>query len=1056
MAKQVPDKGYGGIYGEEAAGKSPENISGRRAEGAADHFAAAEKSASRAAPKISDKTTSSSSDVAENGYTPKYTASTDKKSGVGKGLAGAAAAGGAVGGGRLSKMFSGSGGSKKPLFAIGGLTGLIALLMLTASSLLPVHLIENMIGMRNSFGTTAEMRGTRLIRRTIGTDTTAAMNTFSQRNTMSQHRITQLNRGLEAEGLRFRLDGDNVVLQSALDGNGRINLEPNGQMRWNTAAVNEAEFATLVRDHPNIRNGFNKGSSAVTGRTSGWYNRAMAFFLNKNALTRNLFHDFIGRAEGNANFREAQARIATAEQRVAKTNIDLATQDRTTDPATGEPIDTVSQNQAGQDFEAAKVAVGSDIRARALQIAGRAGGISAAMSATCAVFLAVGAASAVFAAIEMSKGLQVVAAWFEAGQKMMAGEGDDSYHALGDALTEQTVTTAFDENGNEYELHNGAPRSATESAGLTHVLVGSNFRAEDDPSAMKWHAEKAVGYMSVTGGSVAGCFTAMIAGGIIGAVAEVFSVFVSFVPIGGQAFAVSRLIAGLASNIAISAGIATALGLALGAIVPMLARGFVTSMATDVGGEDFGNMIGSVGGRYMGGAHQANGGVVATEERALAYFRETQNVLARQAEVERQERSPFDITNRNTFLGSIAFNMSGFAASNGSLFGNLTGLASVAQMSRLPWQFNASAASALEFREGLGNCPQLSQLYPAGITDAEGGRLHTVACDPFGYPMRSNDLATINFDPAYIYWKTAATCDGNECSFGKRTANSRTYTGENLDGTPWSVTVNATVETDNNGLEKINPKSDLGKMVVYGVNRSTDPGVIDVNIMMAESNAGPAWLGWVPGVGNIQQMISAINQSNALASGWVDGKNYCNGCTPEWDTTYRYLNQYIVDSNLYESMGSFERSPVVAMLEDEIWPTLDQSAAGILARNTGMPKSLVVDTLAWVNDMLETPQDVPSLIASAPNIYSQILQRTSGPQNTLAFAKQQGAGTLLCTPDGSPRKAPPSSIASALGEQSSPSYCSLIHSQQFTPHASATDGMLRLPERRRFSAGVTA
>ncbi|MCL2002122.1 phosphoketolase family protein [Candidatus Saccharibacteria bacterium] len=35
--------------------------------------------------------------------------------------------------------------------------------------------------------------------------------------------------------------------------------------------------------------------------------------------------------------------------------------------------------------------------------------------------------------------------------------------------------------------------------------------------------------------------------------------------------------------------------------------------------------------------------------------------------------------------------------------------------------------------------------------------------------------------------------------------------------------------------------------------------------------------------------------------------------------------------------------------------------------------------------------------------------------------------------------APPSSVASALGEGTSPSCCSLIHSQQFTPHTSATD-----------------
>jgi len=780
--------------------------------------------------------------------------------------------------------------------------------------------------------------------------------------------------------LQLDSGGQNVVLQSALDpGTNRINLDAGGNMEFRTVAMNEVEFAGLINDHPNIRNGFNKGARTMTGRTAGWYNRAMAFFLNKNALTRNLFKDFIGRAEGNANFRDAQARLATAEARVAKNNIDLATQERMTNAETGEVSDVVNQNQSGRNLDTAKVAIGADIRARALQIAGRAGGIGAAMSASCAVFLAVGAASAVFAAIEMSKALHVVAGWFEAGQKTMAGEGDDSYHAFGEALTEATVTTAFDENGNEIELHGGAKKSATESAGLTQVLIGGTFSAEDDQSAMKYHAEKAVGYLGLTGGTVAGCFAAMIAGGILGAVSEVFAIVVSFIPIAGQAFAVSRIVARTAGNLALQAGIAAALGVAIGAIVPMLAKSFVTTIATDVGGEDFGNMIGSVGGRYMSGTHQANGGVVATEERALAFYRETQAVLARQAELERLERSPFDMTNRNTFLGSLAYRMSGFAASSGSLLSNFTGLASAAQTSRLPWQFNASASQALAFKESLGNCPQLSSLYPEGMSATDDGRLHTVACDIFGNPMRSNDLNTMEFDPEYIYWKTAFTCDEDgECSFGKQGGATQTYTGTHLDGTTWSVTGAASIELDDNGMEKINPKSDLGKMVVYGVNRSTDPGVLDVNIMMAENNVGPSWLGWVPAVGSIQQVISTVNQNEALQSGWVDGKNYCNGCTPEWDTKYRYLSQYIVDTNLYEGMGSIERSPVVAFLEEEVWPTLDRSFEGVLARNMGVPKEFVADTLAFTFDLLETQYAYlaawPAASQSSADIFSPTLQ----------------------------------------------------------------------------------
>ncbi|MDR0979864.1 MAG: hypothetical protein LBM12_01775 [Candidatus Nomurabacteria bacterium] len=985
MAKDIPSTGYRGIYGAEATGKDPANIRAAQTS-AADHFAAAEKSASGAVAKNNDRTTSGSADMAENGFTPRYTGAGEpaQKSLASRNSQGARTPLGAANASPIhpasfgkghfarARKSTGSGGkNRKPLFAIGGLTGLLALIMFATSSLLPIHLVENMIGMKNSFGTTAEVRGTRLIQRVLGKDNTKALNTFSKRNTLSAKRITQMNRGLEAEGLRLRADGDNVILQSALGADGKINFEADGTMRWNTAAVSEVEFAALIAEHPNIRNGFNKGAQGITGRTSGWYNRAMAFFLNKNALTRNLFKDFIAKTEGNTSYHEAQELIATAEKKVTKNNIDLATQERTTDPETGKTTDSLSQNEIGQDFPAAKAAIGADIRARALQIAGRAGGISTALTASCAVFLAVGAASAVFAAMEMAKGLQVVAAWLEAGQKMQAGEGDESYYALGDALTIQTTTTAFDKDGNEIELHNGAQKSATESAGLQNVLVGGTFTAENDQSALKYHAEKAVGYMGITGGSVAGCLAAMLAGGVIGAVAEAFSIVVSFVPIAGQAFAIGKLLAKVAADTATQAAISVAIGAGVGALTAMLAKGLITTIATDVEGEDFGNLLASVGGRYMSGVHQANGGVVATEERALAYYRETQAVLARQAESDRAERSPFDITTKNTFLGSLAYNMSGFAASS-SLFSNLTGLASAVQASSLPLQWRASAdvAGELAFKDGLGNCPQLSQLYPEGITEGEDGTVHTVACDLFGNPIRTNDLEAMELDPEYVFWKTAFTCDGSECSFGKSGDETQTYSGTHFDGTEWTLTGNATVEVDENGLEKINPKSELGKMIVYGVNRSTDPGVLDLNIMMAEDDSGPSWLGWAPVVGEIQQAVSAVNQSEALASGWVDGKNYCNGCTEEWDTKYRYLNQYIVDDNLYEVMGGVEKSATVAFLEEEVWPTMDQSAEGILARNMGVSKDYVSSSLAYVSDLLQTPQSEEALVASAPSIYA--------------------------------------------------------------------------------------
>jgi len=1065
MAKVIPKTAYKGVYGEEAAGKSATDVKG----GAANDFASAEKSASKVAPQVKDKTTSSSTDVAEKGgagHTPKYSGG---KSGAAGGTMAAAAKMTPMG--RMAGMFRGGGGgsSKKPLIAMGGTTGLIALVMMMVSSLLPVHLVENMVDLRNSFSTVSEVRGNRLVRVAIGNDNLRAVSTWSKRNTMSPRRVAQMNRGLASEGLRLtRASDGNISMQAAT-------IDANGRLDWNnTVARTDAEFTALVRDNPNVRNGFNRGTRTWRGRVAGWFTTPAARFLGRFKMTRNLFDGFVGRHEGNTNFREAQSRLAGAEQRVRTNDIQMRSQHTNEIPGTdGAPAtesdirpnaDNVNRQGNRAQAEAnARVRVAEDIRANALRKANRAssvvGIINAGAMITCAVSMAVAAVSAVMAAQQMAQALQVVAGWFEAGQKVMAGDGDDSYHAFGTALTERQVTTTLEGNTvdedtvadeslfraaaaaqpNEIVLHNGEPRSATESAGLTQVLVGGAFSAERDPSAMRFHAEQMIGFLALSTTSISVCASLMFAGALAGMITEIATLIISFVPIFGQAFKIGALIKRVATQIAVSAAIATAMGIVVSRIVPVLARMWVTEIATDVGGEDFGNMIASVGGRYMSGMHQANGGVVATEERAWAYFQETQRVLAEWGELEREDRSPFDITNRHTFLGSIAFNLSGFAAtSTSTLFGQFSGLSSMARISRMPWQFSADANSRLRFQEQLGNCPNLSSLYPEGIPAAtnpntgeeipgmRNAPVHSVACDPFGNPMRINDLGTVEHDPEFIFWKTAYTCDGNECSFGSGrmrvdhaewvAAGNRS--GPHMNGGSWSLSdpnrrcstnANSTacngvwyevtrIDTDPaTGVERINPASELGKMVRFGVYRNTDPGVADANILQElEGNTGPGWLSWVPIAGDIQGMVVASRQENALRGGWVDGSIYCAGCRPEtWDSKHRYLNQYIVDVGIYEGMEALERNPVTAFFDEHIWPTLDMSPNGIIARNMGWPKEWVDNTIAFAHDLFDTPRDIFDKIASAPNIW--FTYYGGSDPNELQVPEQEQPSRIIAT-----------------------------------------------------------
>jgi hypothetical protein len=1006
----------GGIYGEEVIGKNPENVRGQRASEAANSFADAESLASGNAPKVNDNTTSGSTDIAENGeaiHTPRY--------GSGPALAGAAAGGGAVAMaakttpmGRIASMFKGSGNgnnaSKKPFIAMAGLIGTIAVLMLGVSSLLPIHLISNMTDLKNSFNTVSDRRTTRLIRRVIGKENSQAYNTWKQRNRLSPKRMNQLNKNLEVEGFRFEPNAfdDSIRLTTNRNLNtGEVDINPiTGEVMWTTVANGDIEFAQLMANNPDMRSAFNRGSRTMRGPIAGWFNKAAAFWLKIKLMVRNVFKDFIGGTDGNGVKSAARDKLATQENKVAIDDMALAS--TTTEHDSDSDSSTTTSSNSGainkrNGIDPAKAKIIEDIQARAQGIAKKLNIVNAVV---CGVTLAVAAAAAVLTADQMARGLQVVGGWFEAGQKVKAGDGDDSYHAFGEMLTDSVTTNYIDDNGNEAVARGGAKSSATESAGLTQVLVGGTFSAEDDVSAIKYHAEKAVKYLGVMMGGVAACTASNLVLSIASGLLDIASTIIMFIPGVGQAFSLGKFLLQTGANIALSEGISRVVAAVGPAIGTFLATMLVTKIATDVGGEDFGNLVASIGGRYMAGAHQANGGVVATKENALVYYRETQAVLAEQAEQDRFDHSPFDVTNRNTFLGSIAFKMSGFAYTSGSLLGDFNGLANVAKISGLPWNISASAADSIAFRESLGNCPQLSTLYPQGATD-DSGKVNSVACDLFGNPMRVNDMTMVDYDPEFIFWKTAYTCDGNNCSFGKKQSTrtnsdgtvvtaeqyeeAQSRNGVNLDGAPWPETLKDPVancsktngvcngnwyeilkiDTDSNGLETVNRKSDLGKMIEYGVNRQTDPGMSDVNIMMAEDGSlDGGWVGGIPVIGSINSFISALDQEKALQGGWVDGKAYCQGCTPEWEAKYKYLNQYIVDNNLYENMGAIERSPVVAFLEDVIYPEMDMSPEGVLARNVGMPKGFVVSTLAWIEDMINTPKSADSLIASAPNIYS--------------------------------------------------------------------------------------
>ncbi len=118
------------------------------------------------------------------------------------------------------------------------------------------------------------------------------------------------------------------------------------------------------------------------------------------------------------------------------------------------------------------------------------------------------------------------------------------------------------------------------------------------------------------------------------------------------------------------------------------------------------------------------GGTIGTKESIAAYQKNTDKLLAWEAKVERSEKSPFDVTSQNTFLGSIVHSFSNYlhTSTNLSSFSNII---KNSFTSLLPGVF---ADNEVSFQTTYGECPESTESF---------------ACSAYSYPQTTFDLENI-------------------------------------------------------------------------------------------------------------------------------------------------------------------------------------------------------------------------------------------------------------------------------------------------------------------------
>lgn len=308
------------------------------------------------------------------------------------------------------------------------------------------------------------------------------------------------------------------------------------------------------------------------------------------------------------------------------------------------------------------------------------------------------------------------------------------------------------------------------------------------------------------------------------------------------------------------------------------------------------NDFGSIGGIYGGemlveGAvntgkmlAKASGGTAGDGDAVKTYASLTSDILALDAEIDRNNRNPLDITSRNTFLGSIVYKMAvGLSQSKvGSVlqrFGSVVGTVFGEAFNKLTPSSSADDGT-LEYLTHFGDCETINSI----------GAVGSATCSE----IATFDTSTLNdtfHDDGFIKF------------------------------------VEENTELDESGNRTVKKDSKLADFIKYNNERITPIGVMDGGILEAVSSGAEK----IPFVSNIISMIKAWLGADEEEKNLATGKVFVNSSkNPEWET-YKYaqryvslaratdaLRQYDGDETAYSSLKYFEgnENPVIAFLND--------------------------------------------------------------------------------------------------------------------------------------------
>ncbi len=547
----------------------------------------------------------------------------------------------------------------------------------------------------------------------------------------------------------------------------------------------------------------------------------------------------------------------------------------------------------------------------------------------CAFLRGIGAISIAIGAAQTSNVISYASKYLELADKSKAGDADETVNIALDLLNTRYKT---DTKVDDREIPEG---SVTESDGWNAPFAATNIVDENDPSALMVNREqankialqKAVGtnvfsdLVSGVSGFGAGitafkyCMGFQVVSGIIDGVSDI-ALLLSTAGIGN---ALKQIVKSSykGAKFALAFGLITTV---VTIITPMTAKWFAGTLADAFLGLNGGYALLSGAQNIMESNLQMSTGRFADETNVMEVAALTKNVEREWAEYERATKSPFDLTSKYTFLGSIynsalpiINSSSGTATSAVSSLVSLAGSSAVALVSP-----SVSAAGEINNRSIASgeNCNYLHSVGAAG------------------------DFACNKYTGAYVdKLNTEAPED-----ISARMVKYDSFDGEDSSGNP-----------------KVRQYSKYANFIVACIASDTQPGTVSATVQgyiggayekVTGGNAvanGLLNLGanFIP-VEGLLEAADGAEQFNNLK--WNSGLA-CTGNTgdAEFDKMIEDFSMYNLDQRVLQAMGVIETNSTTAFLEEYYKENpLDNSFEGQIARISGMTREEVEDTLGLI------------------------------------------------------------------------------------------------------------